>query len=335
MSQTGKKLLAAGLAVVMIGSVVAVTAQVQQHDDAEPSQQTSYLRVAHASPDAPAVDVQVENETVVSDLPFGNVTEYLTLDAGTYNVTITAADDPTIEVFNGTLSIEARSVTTLAASGEVTAGSETSFEPVLFDDDAFAPGPNESALSVVHLSPDAPAVDVTTADGTVLAENVTFRNATDYVNVPAGNYTVDIRAATAANNGTVVTSVDVSLDGGTVYSAMAVGYLDATTADVDEPLSVVLTEDAQTTVHLPSEMDTNATATPTPGATVTETPDETVTETVTGTETGETATPTETGEETATPTEAGEETATPTEAGEETATPTEAGEGTPTATEAG
>lgn len=285
-----KPIVALALVVAVVGSVVVAGGStglfVQEEPDTLTSQETTYVRVVHASPDAPAVDVLVENETVVANASFGDATDYLELTAGTYNVTITAADDPDTVVFDDQVTFDARSATTVAATGEITENASTSFLPVSFGDDALAVGENESAVGVVHLSPDAPAVDVTVGEGNstvVLADNVTFRNASSYVTVPAGNYTVDIRAATPANNGTVVTSVNVSLAGGTVYSAMAVGYLDPETAPADTPFDVLLTEDAQTTITIPSE------ETPTPTPTVT----------ANGTETAspvgnETAAPTET-----------------------------------------
>lgn len=281
-----KSIVALALVVaVVVGSVALVGGApgpllVQEEPDALTSQETTYVRVVHASPDAPAVDVLVENETVVANASFGDVTDYLELAAGTYNVTVTAAGDPDTVVFEDQVTFDARSATTVAASGEISEGANTSFVPVAFADDALAVDENESAVRVVHLSPDAPTVDVTVGEGNetvVLADNVSFRNASSYVTVPSGNYTVDVRAATAANNGTVVTSVDVSLASGTVYSAMAVGYLDPETAPADTPFDVLLTEDAQTTITVPSEETPTPTPTVTPGetgnatATVTET----------------------------------------------------------------
>lgn len=243
-------------------AVGAVAQSAQQSDDApEDEQQTSYLRVVHASPDAPAVNVSVDNETVLSDVPFGAVSDYLSLQAGTYNVTIAAAEDPDTVVFEGEVTLDPASVTTVAASGEISEDAATSFEPVFFDDNAVEPGANESALSVVHLSPDAPTVDVTAADGdVVLADNVSFQNASDYVTVPAGDYTVEIRAATEDNDGEVVTTVDASLENGTAYSAMAVGYLNPDEAPADTPFEVLLTEDATKTINLPSESNETSTS---------------------------------------------------------------------------
>jgi len=55
------------------------------------------VRVAHASPDAPAVDVYVDEspedaEPTVAGVEFTDITGYLELPAGEYDVTITAAD---------------------------------------------------------------------------------------------------------------------------------------------------------------------------------------------------------------------------------------------------
>jgi len=133
----------------------------------------------------------VKNETVLSDVPFGAVSDYLALEAGTYNVTIAAAGDSETVVFDGEVTLEPRSVTTLAASGEISEGAETTFELVAYEDTAPAPADNESALRVIHLSPDAPTVDITTSGGSVvLADNVSFQNASDYVTVPEGNHTL-------------------------------------------------------------------------------------------------------------------------------------------------
>lgn len=256
-----KKEIAIVLAAILVGSIVAIGGAVSgQTTQEEDPQQTSYLRVVHASPDAPPVDVLVENESVLTDVPFGAVSDYLSLQAGTYNVTIAAAEDPETVVFEGEVTLEPRTVSTVAATGEISEDAATSFEPVFYSDDAVTPDANESAIRVVHLSPDAPTVDVTAANGSVvLADNVSYQNASDYVTVPAGDYTAEIRAATEGNDGDVVTTVDVSLEGGTAYSALAVGYLAPDEAPADTPFEVIPTEDASKTISLPSEEEADGT----------------------------------------------------------------------------
>jgi hypothetical protein len=195
----------------------------------------------------------------LSNVSFGSVSDYLTLEADTYNVSIEAAGESETEVFEGNVTLDARSVTTLTATGELSDDAETSFEPVAFEDTALTPVENESAVRIIHLSPDAPTVDVTAADGDdVLANNVSFQNASDYVTVPTGNYSVEIRAATEDNDGPIVTTANVSLEGGTAYSALAVGYLTPDEAPADTPFEIVLTEDATMSVHLPTDDESDS-----------------------------------------------------------------------------
>ncbi|SHG75202.1 protein of unknown function [Halobaculum gomorrense] len=220
-------------------------------DDGPSTQETAYLRVLHASPDAPAVNVSLNNETVVTNLEFGTTTDYLAVASGEYNLTVTTAEGGDV-VYAENITVDPRSVTTVAAAEQVSENASEPFAPVFINDDAYTPADNESAVAVAHLSPDAPTVDVTVA-GTdvVVADNVSYGSVTDYVTVPAGNYTLEIRAATAENNGSVVATVDVELEEETAYTAYAIGSFAG--AEDNESFTVALTPDATTEVILPVE----------------------------------------------------------------------------------
>ena len=263
------------VALAVVGSVVGVPAvAASSHgSDTVGTQSSAHLRVVHASPDAPAVDVSVDDQPVLSNVSFGAVSDYLSVAAGNHTVTI-AANETGDVVFEDTLTLGARTVTTVAASGEVSEDAETEFAPVALNDNAYTPAENESAVRLVHLSPDAPAVDVTVppaegSNGTlVLADNLSFGESTGYMAVPAGDYEVQIRADTPENDGDVVTTVNVTLASETAYSAMAVGYLNPDDAPADTPFEVVTSEDATRTLHLPGMAagmaadDENATESP-------------------------------------------------------------------------
>ena len=47
------------------------------------------VRVIHASPDAPAVDVWVNGAVAIEDLAFGSATDWIALPAGSYDVAVT------------------------------------------------------------------------------------------------------------------------------------------------------------------------------------------------------------------------------------------------------
>ncbi len=90
---------------------------------------------------------------------------------------------------------------------------------------------DEVGLLVVHGSTDAPAVDVIARDVGTLVENAAYRDITDYINVPASDYTIDIAAsgegsATIAS-GDVVASYNADLTGlgGQTAVVFASGFL--------------------------------------------------------------------------------------------------------------
>ncbi|MFC5970977.1 DUF4397 domain-containing protein [Halomarina salina] len=98
-----------------------------------------------------------------------------------------------------------------------------------------------ASVRIVHASPDAGPVNVVVSGtDTVLAENVTFGTATEYVEVPAGDYTVDI--VPANDTETIATSVALSVEADVPYTAYAAGYATGDQAD-ETPLEVFLAVD--------------------------------------------------------------------------------------------
>jgi len=209
--------------------------------DDEEEMTMSNLRVAHLSPDAPNVDVYVDGDAVLEDVPYRAVSEYLELAPGTYDVMITAAGDQDTVVFDDELEVPEGDFT-VAALGEL-AEENQSFAPAVFEDDLSDPG-EMARVRLVHASPDAPAVDVTVHEsGDALFEDVAFGEAAT-AEVPAGSYTLEVRPATENNDGDVVATFDVELMAGTVYSAFAVGYLMPDEAPADAPFDLEVVVDA-------------------------------------------------------------------------------------------
>ena len=198
------------------------------------------LRVAHLSPDAPNVDVLVDGSAVLEDVPFGAVSDYLSLSAGSYQVSIQAAGDPDTVVFDQSLDLQPGAYTA-AAVGELDSEAENGFAVELLTDDTSAPADDTARIRLLHASPDAPAVDVTVeSSGDVLVDGAAFGD-TATVEVPAGSYTLEVRGDTESNDGDVVTTFDVTVEGGRAYTAVAQGYLspDDEPADAGFDLNVV------------------------------------------------------------------------------------------------
>lgn len=212
-----------------------------EYDDHDDEAEVAQVRAAHLSPDAPNVDVSVEGDTVLEDVPFRAVSEYLELPVGAATVAISAAEDPDTVVFDEELEL-AEGAFTIAALGELSEENQP-FAPAVLEDDMSDPG-EDARVRLVHASPDAPAVDVTVDDGeTVLFEDVAFGDA-EALEVAAGEYTLEVRPATEDNDGDVVAEFDVAPEAGNVYSAFAVGYLEPEAAPADEPFDLEVVLDA-------------------------------------------------------------------------------------------
>ncbi|QZP38872.1 DUF4397 domain-containing protein [Halobaculum magnesiiphilum] len=299
------------------------------------------VRIAHLSPDAPNVDVSVAGSEILADVAYGSVSGYYALEPGTYPVSVTAAGEEEavfeqeVEFDNGAF--------TVAAFGEVS-GQNQEFSVTPLEDRIEAPGDDTAAVRVVHASPDAPPVSVGVADGDTLVERVAFGEASDYAEVPAGSYSLEVAAAEGAGaetetgtedgtetgtengtetetetaTGTPADTVTESAETETESAATGTATDDGPVATVDVSLTGGTVSSAFATGYLTPDGEAadapfEVLLTVDAGAVETEpgTPEGTENGTETGTETG-----TEVGTETGTETGAG----TDTEAGTETGT---------------
>ena len=206
----------------------------------EPDEELAGVRAAHLSPDAPNVDIYVDDEPVIEDVGFGDVSDYLELEAGEYDVRITEAGEEEA-VFEESLEVEAADYT-LAAIGEL-ADENQAFDLAVFEDDLTDPG-EEARVRLIHAAPDAPAVDVAAADADeTLFEELAFGDA-QTVAVPAGDYSLDVVPADADEDDEPVETFELTVEAETVYTGFAVGYLEPDDAPADEPFDLVVVQDA-------------------------------------------------------------------------------------------
>ncbi|WP_369600159.1 DUF4397 domain-containing protein [Hahella sp. SMD15-11] len=175
----------------------------------------SSVRALHLSPDAPAVDVDVNGSEVLSDVTYQQASGFLSVNAGATDLAIRVADTSTA-VIDETLNLDEGTRYTVIALNYV-----ASIEPLVIAD-ATSPASGFAQLRVVHGVPSAPAVDVyVSAPGDALPatptlENVPFKAVSDELEVPAGDYRVRVTLA----NGS-----DVIYDSGTLSLADGVEYV--------------------------------------------------------------------------------------------------------------
>jgi LPXTG-motif cell wall-anchored protein len=202
-----RKLVLSGLFAALMALALAPTTFAQAG--------TAKVRVIHASPDAPAVDVFVNGTKALTNVPFFTASDYLDLPAGSYRVQVAPTGQPaSAAVIDATATIEAGKAYTIAATGPV-----ASITPTVIVDDLSAPAGGNAKIRVYHFSPDAPAVDVKPAGGNALVSGLAFPQASDYLEVPAGSY--DLQVTPTGASAVVIDLPATRVEAGKIYSVFA------------------------------------------------------------------------------------------------------------------
>jgi hypothetical protein len=98
----------------------------------------------------------------------------------------------------------------------------SAIEPLVIEDNLDMPDAGNAHVRFIHLSPDAPAVDITTTDGSVVFGDVEFKENSDFQPLPAGTYDLQVRVA---GSDTVVLNLPgIALADGTIYTVFAKGF---------------------------------------------------------------------------------------------------------------
>ncbi|MCP3136579.1 DUF4397 domain-containing protein [Pyxidicoccus xibeiensis] len=135
-----------------------------------PATDTARLRVIHASPGAPAVDIYAEGQAtpLFTNVKYGDTTSYASVPAGTYNVQVRAAGAAasSAPVYStGPLTLGANaSVSALAAGLLGATDNAQSFRVLPLAEGFGAPADGRARVRIVHAGADAPTVALDVGD---------------------------------------------------------------------------------------------------------------------------------------------------------------------------
>lgn len=177
------------------------------------SDDDAYVRVLHASPDAPAVDVLIDGKAVLTNVSYQQGSDYLKVGDGTRTVALRVHGTDTIALEADFDLADDNYYSIIAQNNVASLELET-----LNDTERRNNGSND--VTVVHASPAAGDVDiyVTAADAELPAsptlDNVSFDQNATLEEIAAGNYQVRITGSSATdvvyNSGTLAISSDVT-----------------------------------------------------------------------------------------------------------------------------
>lgn len=180
------------------------------------SDEKSHVRILHASPDSPAVDIYINDTLISKELSYKDFTEYMPLISMDYNVKVFPAGKKDVPLIDKKLFIPPNSIYTVAATGLL---ENIDLFPIL-DKKLDNKDENKTYVRFIHLSPNAPKIDFY-MNNKELFNNISYKNITEYSPLDPKNYTIKLKLANTENS--VLTSPNANLKANKYYTVYAVG----------------------------------------------------------------------------------------------------------------
>jgi len=214
--KTSKVLLFASL----VGMVAMTTGcDKDDKDTPKPPVVAGKVSLLNASFASDSLNIFVDTKKANNKLlGYGDSLNYVDVITGDRAFELKAKDGNSI--VKKTFKVEKDKNYTLLAAN--TADGET-FELIQVSDDLTAPATDKAKIRLIHLSPDAAELNLTSG-GTKLAENVAFKSVSDYKEVDATKTSFAI--VDAEGNNTVLNVNDLELVKGKIYTIWVVGLDD-------------------------------------------------------------------------------------------------------------
>lgn len=204
---------------------IAVLALV--NDMTPPGDGNFKFRAIHTANGVGEVDiwsVPAEGDAVMiyENVELGGVGEYLELPSGAYTIGVDVDDDATPDLLFETPPIPATAILDVFAVNDGTNVYLAAVDPTgaVIKIDAIA-AEEKASIRAIHLSPDAPAVDVYVNAETKAFADLMYEESTVYAELDPGTYTIDVTAKDDTVENSVLQVADLMLEVDKYYTAVA------------------------------------------------------------------------------------------------------------------
>lgn len=194
----------------------------------------SYIRILHASPNTPSVDIYANNMLFAKNVIYREFTPYISVPSGQYNITIFPSGKMSNPILIKKITIPDNSISTVAAVDYL-----GNLDLMIIPEPSQPIPSNKTMIRFVHLSPNTPSVDITLPNNTKLFEDVSYKEVTDYIPVPAGTYTLE--AHPTGDDEVILYVPNIKLKLNRFYTVYAIGLIEN-----KPPLQVLIPLDGNT-----------------------------------------------------------------------------------------
>jgi hypothetical protein len=178
-----------------------------------------YVSIYHASPDAPELDILVDNRKInFGPLSYSDHSGYLNFYTGDRELKFNASGAANA-LIDTVLKVEDGNAYSIFVINSV-----SHLETLVVRDSAQTPAAGKAMIRFVQLSPDASAMDLAITDngGSVLFKDVAFKEATAFMEVDAASTSFEIRNSDSGN--VALSANGVSLQAGGYYTVVTRGF---------------------------------------------------------------------------------------------------------------
>ncbi|MGW9099448.1 DUF4397 domain-containing protein [Priestia megaterium] len=210
--------MAAVIAFLALSRMLVFAAETPPAAD-ERTAQNAEVRIVHASPDAPAVDIFVDDKALVEGAKFKDVSNSLPLSGGSHKVEVYEAKTKGTKdsIIEATLVVDGGKSYTVAAVNKA-----ENLELQAFTNNKQGMD-GKASLRVAHLSPDAPAVNVGPKGAAPLFKELSFKSISGYQVVNPGSYDLSVSTADGKE---ILSLPGTNLQSGKNYTVLAVNTAD-------------------------------------------------------------------------------------------------------------
>lgn len=175
------------------------------------------VRMAHFTPDAPALDIYVDGRPALRGFFYRTVSPYVRMPAGTHRVDMRQAGSAATSqpLATATATVAAGGAATIAAMGIA-----ADMSGHVFADDLTTPPAGSARVKAIHAIHGVPPADAV-VNSSIAFKNVSFATASANGTLPGGVYDVQMRRAGTSE--VLLAAKGIAVRAGTVYTLAAIG----------------------------------------------------------------------------------------------------------------
>ena len=212
------------IALFLVGIfTLSLSGCLDKDNEAPEPQPRSFVSFYHGSPDAPDLDILINTQRIFnSALRYSDYTNYVAFNPGSFRVKFTPVNSISAKIDTALTFQEDKVYSVFAVD------SLNKIDVLVVQDSLVSPTAGKTRVRFIHLSPDAPAVDMATtgSSGTTLFSNVAFKGVTEFQDIAAGTLSFQVKGTGSSN---VLKSVsNINLSAGRIYTIVFRGFVTGT-----------------------------------------------------------------------------------------------------------